>query len=67
MITDTDIQRAVDQLIQQHGEDALLHAATRANEIAREGGLDAHAVWQRLVKAVNKRMAEGHSQETNPH
>ena len=66
MTTDPDIQRAVDQLIQQHGEDALLHAATWAKAIAREGDLDTYVVWQRLVKAVNKQLAKEQSRDESP-
>ena len=39
-------------LIKQHGEDAPIHAAMRADAMLGKGDLDGYAVWKRVVKAA---------------
>ncbi len=40
--------------MKQHGEDAPNHAAMRADVMLEAGDLDGHAVWKRIVKAVEE-------------
>ena len=40
--------------VKQHGEDAPIHAAMRADELLEAGDLDGYAVFKRLVKAVGE-------------
>ena len=54
MIDDPDIFRAAKLLIDQHGEDAALRAAQRADELLEEGDLDGSAVWGRILAAVEE-------------
>ncbi len=54
MITDIDIYRAADEFIKQHGEDAPLHAAMRADELMEAGDMDGRAVWLRIVMAIEE-------------
>ncbi len=37
---------------QQHGEDAPIHAAIRADAMLEKGDVDGYAVWKRVLKAV---------------
>ena len=54
MVDDLNIYRAANELIEQHGEDAPLHAAMRANELMETGDMDGRAVWLRIVKAIEE-------------
>ncbi len=54
MITDIDIYRAADEFIKQHGEDAPLHAATRAGKLMETVDMDGRAVWLRIVMAIEE-------------
>ncbi len=54
MIPDLDIYRSANVLVKQHGQDAPIHAATRADAMLDNGDLDGCAVWKRIVRsAVN--------------
>ena len=52
MTTDIDIYRTANVLFQQHGDEAAIHAAIRADELLDAGDLDGSAVWRRIVRAV---------------
>jgi len=54
MIDDLDIFRAANILVKRHGAGATLVAARRAEELLAEGDLDGHAIWKRIVAAVNE-------------
>ena len=60
MTSDLDIYRSAQALVKQHGQDAPIHAAMRADELLEAGDLDGYAVWKRIVKAVEE------LQETDP-
>ncbi len=52
MIPDRDIYRAANVIIKQHGEDAPIEAAMRADAMLESGDLDGYAVWKRILRAV---------------
>ena len=54
MIPDLDIFRSAQALIKQHGEDAPIHAAMRADAVLDKGDLDGYAVWKRILLAVEE-------------
>ncbi len=54
MIPDLDIYRSANVLVKQHGPDAPIHAAMRADSMLEAGGLDGCATWKRIVKAVGE-------------
>ena len=54
MISDLDIYRAANLLIEQHSENAAIHAAMRADELLEAGDLEGQAVFKRIVKAINE-------------
>ena len=54
MINDTDIFRAAKLLIDQHGEDAPIRAAPRADELFDEGDIDGAVVWRRILEAIDE-------------
>ncbi len=44
MVDDLDIYRSANELIEQHGEDAPIHAAMRADELMETGDMDTRSV-----------------------
>ena len=54
MTSDIDIYRSARLIINQHGEDAPIHAAMRADAMLEVGDLDGLAVWQRILRAVTE-------------
>ena len=47
-------RRAAKSLINQHGVEAPVHSAMRADEMLGVGDLDGQAVWKAILKAVNE-------------
>jgi len=54
MTSDLDIYRTARLLIQQHGAEAPIHAAMRADAMLEKGDLDGLAVWKRIIRAVEE-------------
>ena len=54
MTSDLDIYRSAKLLIAQHGEDAPIFAAMRADELAVEGDLDGSRVWMGVIRAIKE-------------
>ena len=49
-----DIYRTANLLIEQHGDEAPIHAAMRADAMLEAGDLDGQAVWKRIIQAVEE-------------
>ncbi len=54
MVSEIDIYRSAKMLIDQHGEDAGLEAAMRADAMLEKGDLDGKRAWLRIMKAVDE-------------
>ncbi len=54
MISDLDIYRSANVLIRDHGEDAAIEAAMRADAMLEKGDLGGVAVWRRILRAVEE-------------
>ena len=54
MIPDLDVYRSAQVLVKQHGKDAPIHAAMRADAILEAGDLDGYDVWKRILRAVEE-------------
>ena len=52
VISDLDIYRAANLLIKQHGSDAKLVAAQRADQMLDRGDVDGVQVWRRIRRAI---------------
>jgi hypothetical protein len=50
MISDTNIYRAANVVIEQYGEDAQIHAAMRADAMREAGDPDGSAMWKRILR-----------------
>ncbi len=57
-IPDLDIYRSAQVLVKQHGPDAPIHAAMRADAILETGDLDGYAVWKRILRAVGELLSK---------
>ena len=58
MITDLEIYRAANQLVQRYGQDADLEAAMRADAMLDAGDIDGQRVWKWILKAVDELLAQ---------
>ncbi len=54
MTSDLDIYRSANLLVKQHGEDAPIEAAMRADATLDKADLDGYAVWKRILRAVEE-------------
>src|SRR5271163_4124028 len=54
MITDRDIWATASMLVDQHGADAPIHAAMRADALLERGDVGGQAVWKRILHAVEE-------------
>lgn len=50
-VSDRDIWTSAGQLIKQHGDDAVFHAAQRADYLLSQGDIDGQQVWLRIMRA----------------
>ena len=67
MTSDLDIYRSANELIEQHGEDAPIHAAMRADELMDAGDMEGEAVWLRIVKAIEELLSEERADDAEVH
>ncbi len=67
MVPDLDIYRSANLLVTQHGEDAPVHAAMRADAMLEAGDLDSYAVWRQIVAVVNEIQREEPLAEERQH
>ncbi len=58
MTPDLDIYRSANVLVKQHGQDALTHAALRADAMLDKGDLDGYAVWKRILRVVEELLSK---------
>jgi len=54
MTSDPDIFRAAKLLIDQHGEDAPLRAAERADRLLEAGDMIGATTWRRILAAIEE-------------
>ena len=54
MISDLDIYRAANVLMDRYGQDAPLLAIKRAAKMLDAGNLNGYAVWKRILRAVEE-------------
>ena len=54
MTSDLDIYRSANVLVKQHGAEASIEAAMRADTMLERGDLDGQRVWLRILAAVKE-------------
>jgi len=52
-LSDLDIYRTAKLLVDQHGQDAPIHAAMRADELLAAGDMDGARAWKRIIGAID--------------
>ena len=52
MADDLDVYRSANLLVKQHGADAPIHAAMRADAMLDDGDMDGRAVWLGIKAAT---------------
>ena len=55
MVPDLDLNRAAKLLVDQHGEDAPIRAAERADELLEAGDFEGAAIWRSILAAIEER------------
>ena len=58
-VSDDEIFREADMLLQRHGHDAVDVAETRANKLLVEGNLDGYRMWRRIILVMDDIIAFG--------
>lgn len=53
-ISDLDLWRAANLMVERHGNDAALVAAKRADEMLAAGDTEGQLVWKRILAAINE-------------
>ena len=51
---DTGIYRSAKLLVDQHGDEAPIHAAMRADELHAKGDMAGRATWRRVLAAIDE-------------
>jgi hypothetical protein len=59
MIPDLDIYRAAKRLVDQHGEDAPIRAAQRADELLEAGDIEGATIWRSILAAIEEMQRGG--------
>ncbi len=54
MTSDLDIYRTASVLIREHGAEADLEAAQRADALLERGAIDGQRVWKRVLRAIKE-------------
>ncbi len=62
-----NIYRFAKLLIDQHGDEAPIHAAMRADTMLDKGDLDGAAVWRKIVTATNELLADAPADGASVH
>jgi hypothetical protein len=52
VISDLDVYRAANMLIERHADDALIEAARRVDLMLERGDRDGQLVWLRIKRAI---------------
>lgn len=66
-IADIDVWRAAHLLMKQHGKDAAIVAAQRADQLLAAGDIEGQIVWKRIVGAIDelRRTRRGKDEQLN--
>jgi hypothetical protein len=58
-VSDDEIFREADLLLQRHGHDAVEVALLRANKLLGEGNMDGYRMWRRIILVMDDIFAFG--------
>ena len=54
MTSDLDIYRTANVLIREHGQEAALEAAQRADTMLEKGSMAGQMIWKRVLAAIKE-------------
>ena len=54
MTSDLDVYRSAWLMVQQHGDNAEIQAAMRADTLLDQGDMEGRRVWLRIVEAIRE-------------
>ena len=54
MISDLDVYRSAQLIVEKHGDGAPIEAAMKADAMLEKGDLDGQAAWLRILGAVKE-------------
>ena len=57
MVTELDILRSARVVLDQHGADALIHAARRADELLERGDVQGYELWIAILAVLESARA----------
>ncbi len=58
MLEDLDIYRSANLMIRQHGDDATIEAAKKADAMATKGDREGARTWLRVLQAIDQLQAK---------
>jgi hypothetical protein len=58
MIDDRDVWAAAVLMVKRYGDDAMLEAAERADQLLDEGDLTGAETWHRILNAIERLQAQ---------
>jgi hypothetical protein len=58
MTPDTEIWRAALLMVKRHGDDAMLEAAARADQLMVDGDMAGCTTWHRILDAIQQLQAK---------
>ena len=67
MIPDVDIWRAALIMVKRCGDDAMLEAAARADQLQEEGDWQGALTWHRILDAIERLQAEAPAEGEKVH
>lgn len=54
MLSDWELWACANKMIEEHGLDAPIHAAMRADQLTEEGDLDGSLTWLAIIRRINQ-------------
>ncbi len=66
-VDDLDIYRTARLYIEQHGDEAPIIAAMKADGLMERGDMDGRAAWLRVVRAIKDLLRSGPESEDTVH
>jgi len=62
MISDIDIWRSAMVMVKRYGDDAMLEAAARADQLLEDGDWQSALTWHRILDAIERLQAKARPQ-----
>ena len=58
LLSEWELWACANEYVRQHGEDAPVHAAMRADELLEQGDLDGVANWRAILSRIHQLFAK---------